>query len=126
MKNTPPFTINNKILSLVQDISHELGVLSGAKLSLPSVHLRKNNQIKTLILFPPSGKRIWEAICSAVSDDKRPEKFEVTTMEQAVRIALAETSPRKICLLSPASASFGIFKDYKDRGEQFKAEVSRL
>jgi len=83
-------------------------------------------QIKTLILFPPTGKRIWEEICKATSEGGRPEKFDVKTMEQAVRIAAAKTAPHKICLLSPASASFGIFKDYKDRGEQFKREVGKL
>ena len=85
-----------------------------------------NGQIKTLILFPPSGSRIWEEICKVVPESNRPEKFDVKTMEQAVRIAYAETLPGKICLLSPASASFGTFKDYKDRGEQFKREVQRL
>ncbi|OGH39373.1 MAG: UDP-N-acetylmuramoylalanine--D-glutamate ligase [Candidatus Levybacteria bacterium RIFCSPLOWO2_01_FULL_37_26] len=85
-----------------------------------------NGQIKTLILFPTTGKRIWEEICKVVSESTRPEKFDVKTMEQAVRIAYAETQPGKICLLSPASASFGIFKDYKDRGEQFKREVDKL
>lgn len=83
-------------------------------------------QVKTLILFPPTGKRIWEEICKITSEGSRPEKFDVTTMEQAVRIAAAETAPHKICLLSPASASFGTFKDYKDRGEQFKKEVNKL
>ena len=83
-------------------------------------------QIKTLILFPPTGVRIWEEICGIISESSRPEKFDVKTMEQAVRIAAAETAPHKICLLSPASASFGIFKDYKDRGEQFKKEVNKL
>ena len=85
-----------------------------------------NGQIKTLILFPPTGKRIWEEICKIVPQNSRPEKFDVKTMEQAVRIAAAETSVGKICLLSPASASFGIFKDYKDRGEQFKEQVLKL
>lgn len=85
-----------------------------------------NGQIKTLILFPTTGKIIWEEICKVVSESNRPEKFDVKTMEQAVRIAFAETSLGKICLLSPASASFGIFKDYKDRGEQFKREIQRL
>lgn len=83
-------------------------------------------QIKTLILFPPTGVRIWEEICKATSEGSRPEKFDVATMKQAVRIAAAETAPGKICLLSPASASFGLFRDYKDRGEQFKKEVSLL
>jgi UDP-N-acetylmuramoylalanine--D-glutamate ligase len=83
-------------------------------------------QIKTLILFPSSGTRIWEEVCKTTSEEGRPEKFDVKTMGQAVRIATAETTPGKIVLLSPASASFGIFKDYKDRGNQFKEEVSKL
>lgn len=83
-------------------------------------------QIKTLILFPPTGTRIWEEICKSTSKENKPEKFDVTTMEQAVRIAAAETTPGKICLLSPASASFGTFKDYKDRGNQFKEEIGKL
>lgn len=83
-------------------------------------------QIKTLILFPPTGVKIWEEVCKATSEEGRPEKFDVTTMEQAVRIAAAETAPGKTVLLSPASASFGIFKDYKDRGEQFKKEINKL
>jgi UDP-N-acetylmuramoylalanine--D-glutamate ligase len=83
-------------------------------------------QIKTLILFQPTGSRIWEEVCKATSEAGRPEKFDVKTMKQAVRIAAAETLPGKIVLLSPASASFGIFKDYKDRGNQFKEEVSKL
>jgi len=86
----------------------------------------RNGQIKTLILFSPTGKRIWEEICKVTSEGARPKKFDVTNMEQAVKIAAAETAPHKICLLSPASASFGIFKDYKDRGEQFKKAVRHL
>jgi UDP-N-acetylmuramoylalanine--D-glutamate ligase len=85
-----------------------------------------SGQIKTLILFPSTGVRIWEEVCKAVSEGNRPEKFDVTTMEQAVRIAAAETTPGKMCLLSPASASFGIFKNYKDRGDQFKKEIGKL
>ena len=84
------------------------------------------SRVKTLILFPSTGERIWKAICRITPAENRPEKFDVKTMEQAVRIAAAETAPGKICLLSPASASFGIFKDYKDRGEQFKKAIEKL
>jgi len=80
--------------------------------------------IKTLILFPTTGERIWKEICEET--DNPPEKFDVTSMEQAVGIASAETTPGKICLMSPASASFNLFKNYKDRGEQFKKEVESL
>jgi UDP-N-acetylmuramoylalanine--D-glutamate ligase len=80
--------------------------------------------IKTLILFPTTGARIWKEICEETNNP--PEKFDVTTMEQAVRIAFAETTPGKICLMSPASASFNLFKDYKDRGNQFKEQVASL
>jgi UDP-N-acetylmuramoylalanine--D-glutamate ligase len=83
-------------------------------------------QIKTLILFPPTGKRIWNEIIKVIPESNRPEKVDVKTMEQAVGMAAAETAPGKIVLLSPASASFGIFKDYKDRGNQFKEEVAKL
>lgn len=80
--------------------------------------------VKTLILFPTTGARIWKEICEET--DTPPEKFDVTSMEQAVRIAFAETTPGKICLMSPASASFNLFKNYKDRGEQFKQQVALL
>jgi UDP-N-acetylmuramoylalanine--D-glutamate ligase len=85
-----------------------------------------SGQIKTLILFPPTGERIWNEIIKVIPESNRPEKVDVKTMEQAVRMAAAETAPGKIVLLSPASASFGIFKDYKDRGNQFKEEVAKL
>jgi UDP-N-acetylmuramoylalanine--D-glutamate ligase len=85
-----------------------------------------HTSVKTLILFPESGKRIWEEVYRVIPENKRPEKIDVTSMEQAVRIAFAETMPGRTCLLSPASASFGIFKNYKDRGEQFKKAIENF
>jgi UDP-N-acetylmuramoylalanine--D-glutamate ligase len=78
-----------------------------------------------LILFGPAGKRIWEEVVAAGGED-RLKKFDVTTMSQAILFASEETTPGKICLLSPGAASFGEFKDYKDRGGQFKKEVNTL
>ena len=83
-------------------------------------------QIKTLILFPETGVKIWEAVVKETPENTRPQKFEVTSMEEAVRIAADNTEYGKICLLSPASSSFGLFKDYKDRGNQFKEAISKL
>lgn len=87
--------------------------------------IAKSN-VKTLILFPTTGEKIWQSVCDVISEKQRPEKFDVLTMAQAVRIAFAQTTSGKICLLSPASASFGIFKNYKDRGNQFRQEVEKF
>jgi UDP-N-acetylmuramoylalanine--D-glutamate ligase len=73
--------------------------------------------IRNLILFPESGRRIYSGIKKRGIETNC---FLVDDMEEAVRLSFENTSPGKICLLSPASPSFGIFKDYKDRGEAFK------
>lgn len=82
------------------------------------------HQIKKLILLPPTGKRIWQAI-EQQSPNKSPlTHFFVNSMEEAVQQAIKDTSSGDIVLLSPASASFGLFKDYQDRGNQFKKWVN--
>ncbi|MFH1427207.1 MAG: UDP-N-acetylmuramoyl-L-alanine--D-glutamate ligase [Patescibacteria group bacterium] len=53
-----------------------------------------------------------------------PNKIKLAfSMEEAVKISKKQSSPEDIVLLSPACASFGLFINYKDRGEIFKREV---
>lgn len=80
----------------------------------------KTSKIKNIILFPPSGKRIWQAISK---NNKKINYYFVNDMKTAVKIAFEKTNKQKICLLSPASPSYGLFKDYKDRGAQFRKEI---
>jgi len=51
---------------------------------------------------------------------------QVNSMREAVLTARKEARPGDVILLSPACASFGIFKNYKDRGNQFKQIVRKL
>ncbi len=48
----------------------------------------------------------------------------LTSMRQIVRKAAQKASSGDVVLLSPACASFDMFKNYKERGREFKHEVS--
>lgn len=83
-----------------------------------------NSSVKNLILFPTTGEKIWLEMTKL--DKNATNKFQhffVDNMKEAVRIAYKHTGPTKICLLSCASTSFNLFKDYRDRGNQFKKYV---
>lgn len=47
-------------------------------------------------------------------------------MENAVNTANNNSSKGDVILLSPACASFGMFKNYKERGELFKQEIKKI
>jgi UDP-N-acetylmuramoylalanine--D-glutamate ligase len=81
-----------------------------------------SSQIKTLIFFPTTGQRIWQAIILDENGSKRFffNPFFIDNMKEGVKLAFEHTSKGKICLLSCASPSFGLFKDYQERGDLFK------
>jgi len=54
------------------------------------------------------------------------EIIKYTTMLNLVDYARSIAKPDSVILLSPASASFGLFKNYVDRGEQFDIAVRAL
>ncbi len=80
--------------------------------------------IPLLLVFPESGLRLWDTILKTQPPNKKlPKTFAVQKMQDAVSLAFEQTPKGKICLLSPASPSFGLFKDYQERGRIFKKMV---
>lgn len=52
--------------------------------------------------------------------------YEISDMGEAVKEAFSLAQPEGIVLLSPACASFDLYKNYEDRGNQFRNAVNAL
>lgn len=74
-----------------------------------------NSDIENIICLHTTGEYIYNKL-------ERSDKnlFKVNNMESAVNIAKKISRPGTNCLLSPAAASYGFFKNFEERGEIFK------
>lgn len=73
-----------------------------------------------IILMEATGKRIYQEICRYYPEFKNRARLVLAShLEDAVRRAAQLTRPGHSCLLSPAAASYGIFKNFEERGEVF-------
>ena len=86
-----------------------------------------NDKVKTLILLGDTAPKIEAAVKGAANyraDDI--QIINVTNMEEAVAAAAANAVAGDIVSLSPASASFGLYKNFEERGNHFKSIVNGL
>ena len=86
-----------------------------------------NNKVKTLILLGDTAPKIEAAVKAADNyDPSAINIIRVDNMEEAVSAAAANTREGDIVSLSPASASFGLYRNFEERGNHFKAIVNDL
>ena len=90
-----------------------------------------NNYIE---LLPLVREKVKSIICIGLDNEKIIESFspvvdvlvETQSMSEAVKIAHKLANKKDYVLLSPACASFDLFKNFEDRGNQFKEAVRNL
>lgn len=85
-------------------------------------------------LMPLVREKVKAIICLGMDNSKLKDAFgnavalmvETYSMQEAVKVAYKIAKRGDSVLLSPACASFDLFENYEDRGNQFKAEIKKL
>ena len=86
-----------------------------------------NEKVKLLILLGDTAPKIEAAVKNADNyDESKIEIVNVSNMEEAVNEAVARAESGDIVSLSPASASFGLYRNFEERGNHFKSIVNGL
>jgi len=80
-----------------------------------------NQKVKALICLGKDNQKLRDAFHEEIID-----LLETDNMKDAVKSAMTYAHEHDVILLSPACASFDLFKSYEDRGEQFKEAVWEL
>lgn len=78
------------------------------------------SHVRTLVLIGEDADNIESQLRGAATIER------AGTMEEAVAIAFKNADPGDSVLLAPACASFDMFRSFEERGEIFKAAISRL
>lgn len=78
----------------------------------------KSHHIRNIVLFPDSGSRILKS-------RKGFNILETRSMEKAVDFAFKNTIKGKICLLSTASPSYSVWKNFEEKGGLFQKFIKQ-
>lgn len=100
------------------------GSSKGSDFTILGKVIRESDSIKAIIGIGEE----WEEIKSEINDNKAKLLVVEGANDMKTIVAAANklAKPGDVVLLSPACASFGMFANYKDRGEKFKQEVQKL
>ena len=84
-------------------------------------------KVRTLILLGQTSGKIFDAVKSELENqNKELDIYMCDSLAETIQLARKYAVKGQIVLFSPASASFDMFKNFADRGEQFKKLVNNL
>ncbi len=99
------------------------GADKGSNFSALAREIKK--RVKFLVLIDGEGSQKVRKALNNIHYSKKKMTL-AYDMEQAVKIAHSQAKSGDVVLLSPGCASFGVFKNYKQRGDLFTKEVNKL
>ena len=123
--------INDSLATNVNATYYALESMEGQTVWIVGGIDKGNNYIE---LLPLVREKVKSIICIGLDNEKIIESFspvvdvlvETQSMSEAVKIAHKLANKKDYVLLSPACASFDLFKNFEDRGNQFKQAVRNL
>jgi UDP-N-acetylmuramoylalanine-D-glutamate ligase len=89
------------------------------------VNVILKHKIQNLVLFPDTADTIGAALKN-VSNDTSLNILKTSSMEEAVRFAYEHTEKGKTCLLSMASPSYSLWKNFEEKGNEFVKYVKEF
>jgi UDP-N-acetylmuramoylalanine--D-glutamate ligase len=119
--------LNDSKATNVDSVYYALGAMSKPVVWIAGGTDKGNDYSAILQLVKEKVKAL---VCMGVDNHKLYEAFEgvvplydTHSLEEAIKTARLVSSSGDVVLLSPACASFDLFKNYMDRGDKFKEEI---
>ena len=84
-------------------------------------------KVKSLILIGQTSGKIFDAVkLELEKENKELDIHMCESLEETIKLAKKVAKPGQVVLFSPASASFDMFRNFADRGNQFKELVKKI
>ncbi|MBS1681308.1 MAG: UDP-N-acetylmuramoyl-L-alanine--D-glutamate ligase [Bacteroidetes bacterium] len=123
--------VNDSKATNVDSVIYALGSYNGSLVWIAG-GIDKGNDYK--LIEDQVRKKVKVLVCLGKDNSKLFQAFEgvvrviceTQSMQEAVSLSLKVARPGDVVLLSPACASFDSFKNYEDRGDQFREAVLEL
>lgn len=89
---------------------------------LPLVTYLQTSTIRNVLLLPETNQRIEKLFRDSKSS---LNVISVSNMEEAVSLSFEITKEGKVCLLSPAAASYNVYKNFEEKGNHFQNLIKK-
>jgi UDP-N-acetylmuramoylalanine--D-glutamate ligase len=110
-------------LRSIESFDHGLVAIIGGRFKGGDLRLLRQPlaaRAKAVVAIGEAAGLIEDALSGAVTVQR------ARTLDEAVETAYGLARPAGVVLLAPACSSFDMFRDYADRGQQFKEAVAML